>query len=69
MSRALAFKKQAWEAIDEETPRKYTEEGFLEVFVGQVYFHYKIVRKLGFGSYSTVWLAADLEFSLPNVQY
>jgi serine/threonine protein kinase len=47
---------------DEETHRHYSEYGFPEVLVGDVYSHYKVVRKLGYGGFSTVWLAVDLRF-------
>ena len=38
----------------------YLSRGFHPVRLGDIYGHYKIVRKLGAGSYSTVWLAEDV---------
>ena len=52
---------------DEETHRHYSEYGFPEVLVGDVYSHYKVVRKLGYGAFSTVWLAVDLRFSPTSI--
>lgn len=39
--------------------------GFLSVYIGDVYHNkYKVLNKIGYGLYSTVWLARDLEASL-----
>jgi hypothetical protein len=35
---------------------------FHPVVVGDVYSHYRVVRKLGHGGISTVWLAEDLKY-------
>jgi serine/threonine-protein kinase SRPK3 len=43
----------------EENFENYREGGFHPVFVGDVYKKYKIIRKLGPGSFSTVWLAEN----------
>jgi serine/threonine protein kinase len=45
----------------EEFPDVYWTRGFHSVYVGDVYSHYRVVRKLGHGAYSTVWLAEDLQ--------
>jgi hypothetical protein len=45
--------------IVEESPEKYRTGGFHPVRVGDIYHGYKIVRKLGYGAHSTVWLADD----------
>ena len=53
----------------EEQPEHYTVEGanrgfsrFLSVRVGDVYNGYRVIRKLGWGSFSTVWLAEEMTF-------
>lgn len=40
---------------------RYTEDGFHPVRPGDLYHEgrYRVIRKLGFGSYSTVWLAEE----------
>jgi len=45
-----------------ETVRHYTDSGFHPVRPGEVYAdgRYKIIRKLGYGSYSTVWLTEEI---------
>lgn len=45
--------------IEEESEDKYTSDGFFPVRIGNIYATYRIVRKLGCGSYSTIWLAED----------
>ena len=50
----------------EEFPTQYLTGGFHPVSVGDVYgSNYKVLRKLGCGAYSTVWLAEDLRFLPP----
>jgi serine/threonine-protein kinase SRPK3 len=45
----------------EECHLKYTTGSFHPVFIGDIYNErYKIIRKLGWGSYATVWLADDM---------
>jgi len=45
----------------EEPPMKYRSREFYPVRVGDVYGeHYRVVRKLGWGSFSTTWLTEDL---------
>lgn len=44
---------------DEESPVHYKPGGFHPVRVGDLYEDYKVIRKLGAGAYSTVWLAED----------
>ena len=40
----------------------YRPGGYHPVHLGDVYHErYKVLHKLGFGSYSTVWIARDLE--------
>jgi hypothetical protein len=43
----------------EENFENYRVGGFHPVLVGDVYNKYKIIRKLGAGSFSTVWLAEN----------
>jgi len=44
-----------------EDPNDYIFDGFYSVRLGDLFKNarYKILRKLGHGSYSTVWLAED----------
>ena len=47
----------------EECPTQYLTGGFYPVRLGDVYgSNYKVIRKLGCGAYSTVWLAEELRF-------
>jgi serine/threonine-protein kinase SRPK3 len=44
----------------EEGTRSYSSGGLHPVQIGEVYGEkYRVIRKLGFGRESTVWLAAD----------
>ena len=44
----------------EEDPSRYCPGGYHPVRIGEVYAdRYKVIQKLGFGRYSTVWLAQD----------
>lgn len=46
-----------------EEPDLYTTGGFHRVSLGDTFDHgrYAILRKLGYGQYSTVWLAQDFK--------
>ena len=45
-----------------ESTHKYRYGGYHPVHLGDVYCErYRVIHKLGFGSYSTVWLARDLQ--------
>jgi len=45
-----------------EGPHRYQPGGYHPVHLGDVYCQrYRIIHKLGFGTYSTVWLARDLQ--------
>jgi len=49
-----------------EDPLRYLPGGYHPVHLGDVYCErYKVINKLGFSSYSTVWLARDLQ-SIPQ---
>jgi serine/threonine-protein kinase SRPK3 len=53
------------EALDyggeEEPPKSYNQYRFYPVRINDIYVErYQVIRKLGFGSFSTVWLAIDL---------
>lgn len=48
--------------IEEEAIPDYLAAGYYPVKIGEVFVdRYQVVGKLGFGAYSTVWLAKDLE--------
>lgn len=45
----------------EEDPARYCPGGYHPVAIGDVYKdRYRVMLKLGYGLYSTVWLARDL---------
>ena len=44
-----------------ESPDRYRPGGYHPVHIGEVYRErYRVLHKLGYGTYSTVWLARDL---------
>jgi serine/threonine-protein kinase SRPK3 len=49
---------------DVESLLRYTHSGFHPVRPGDVYRdgHYKVIRKLGHGGYSTVWLSEEIAY-------
>lgn len=48
--------------IEEETFPDYFPARYYPVVIGEVFVdRYQVVGKLGFGAYSTVWLARDLK--------
>jgi serine/threonine-protein kinase SRPK3 len=47
---------------DLEGPDRYQPGGYHPIYLGDVYCQrYRVIHKLGFGTYSTVWLARDLK--------
>lgn len=55
-----------WGTVDEaENINKYTQGGYHPVQIGQIYIssvaRYRVLHKLGHGSFATVWLARKLE--------
>lgn len=47
--------------VEEETFSDYLSARYYPVRIGEVFFSkYQVVGKLGYGAYSTVWLARDL---------
>lgn len=50
-------------AISEEPIGRYCDGGYHPVRIGDVFNSgkYKVVRKLGYGVYSTVWLVCNLQ--------
>ena len=48
-----------------ESPHQYRPGGYHPVHLGDVYHQrYRVIHKLGFGTYSTVWLARDLQSTI-----
>lgn len=48
--------------VEEETLPDYLAARYYPVHIGQVFAsRYQVVGKLGYGAYSTVWLARDLK--------
>ncbi|KAL0576579.1 hypothetical protein V5O48_005411 [Marasmius crinis-equi] len=50
---------------DEESPADYNAGGYLQVKVGDTFKNgrYRVIRKLGWGHFSTVWLVKDGQFN------
>jgi len=50
-------------AFSEEPLSRYCTGGYHPVLIGDVFNggKYRVIRKLGYGAYSTVWLAHDLK--------
>jgi len=48
-----------------EAPQGYLPGGYHPVHLGDVYCErYKVINKLGYGTYSTVWLARDIQSTI-----
>lgn len=46
----------------EENPDRYCPGGYHSVYIGEIFNdRYKVLCKLGYGLYSTVWLARDIQ--------
>ncbi|KAI9270403.1 hypothetical protein BDA99DRAFT_501667 [Phascolomyces articulosus] len=63
MSSRSASMFEESEEEEEEDPNDYKKGGYHPVQVGDLYKDgkYKVVRKLGWGHFSTVWLVQDLK--------
>lgn len=49
--------------VDAEPIERYRTGGYLPVHLGDIFNdRYKVMHKLGWGGYSTVWLARDLKY-------
>jgi serine/threonine-protein kinase SRPK3 len=47
--------------VSEENPERYSEGGYHPISIGERFNDkYQVISKLGYGLYSTVWLAKDL---------
>jgi hypothetical protein len=59
---SIPFKRDKVSDGDFESLLLYSHRGFHPVRPGEIYCEgrYKILRKIGYGSYSTVWLTEDL---------
>ncbi|KAL3435230.1 kinase-like domain-containing protein [Aspergillus tetrazonus] len=54
----------------EEGSTAYRPGGFHPVYIGDVFKdRYKVLNKIGYGVYSTVWLVRDLKPSLPGAEH
>lgn len=54
----------------EEPLKHYVRGGYHPISLGDVFQHrYKVIRKLGWGGYSTVWLAHDQRCAIFFVRY
>lgn len=52
--------------FEEERLPLYNADWFYPVHMGEVFIsRYKIVAKLGYGAYSTVWLCRDMKSIIP----
>ena len=48
--------------IEEETMPHYNADDWYPVFIGEIFkSRYKVLRKLGYGQFSTVWFSRDLQ--------
>jgi serine/threonine-protein kinase SRPK3 len=51
---------RAFQPIEEQTLPRYHQKRYYPVKIGEVFNgQYRIITKLGYGAYSTVWLAQD----------
>ena len=49
-----------WQGIEEQTLPRYRQRLYYPVKIGDFFKNqYRIIAKLGYGAYSTVWLARD----------
>ena len=52
--------------VEEETLVWYTPEDFYPVKIGETFkSRYRVVGKLGYGAYATVWLCKDIWYLVP----
>eukprot|EP01060_Flectonema_neradi_P038856 TRINITY_DN8296_c0_g1_i1.p1 TRINITY_DN8296_c0_g1~~TRINITY_DN8296_c0_g1_i1.p1 ORF type:complete len:657 (+),score=91.24 TRINITY_DN8296_c0_g1_i1:578-2548(+) len=51
--------EECWNACDDEVQSEYCVGGYHRVHIGDKYEGYTILSKLGWGKFSTVWLAQD----------
>ena len=50
----------AWQPVEEETLPRYHQKRYYPVKIGDIFKNqYRVITKLGYGAYSTVWLARD----------
>jgi serine/threonine protein kinase len=57
----LHFRRSPFYAGEEELLESYSNFRLYPVRVSDIYMErYKVVRKLGYGSFATVWLANDI---------
>ena len=64
------FERITAEKIEEETFPDYLAIRYYPVRIGEVFAsRYQVVGKLGYGAFSTVWLARDLEYVPPCLPF
>lgn len=64
----VPFRRDEAASGEWESLRQYTQCHFHPVRPGDIYGdgRYRVIRKLGFGSYSTVWLTEEIRYALPQ---
>ena len=64
----VVFRRDKDADSDVESLLRYTHSGFHPVRPGDVYHdgRYKVIRKLGHGGYSTVWLSEEIAYCYLN---
>ena len=58
MNRNYIYKSQL--SNNDEDP-EYSYFGYHPVFISEIYDKYKIIEKIGYGGYSTVWKVEDID--------
>ena len=60
------LRSRGGEPIDEQTLSRYRHKKYYPMRIGEtIKDRYHIITKLGYGAYSTVWLARDKQYAPP----